>query len=77
MHTYDLVFCTIPVAVDDTAARYVDAFENMGGRIVVSAFELTETGELQGLCPMATVGSIDEGLAYLDSLQMPEFDFYD
>lgn len=77
MHIYDLAFCTLPVAVDDTASRYVDGFENMGGQIVVSAFELTETGELQGICPMATVDSIEEGLAYVDSLQMPEFDSYD
>lgn len=77
MAPIDLAFCTIPVAVDESSSRYVDGFESMGGRFIVGGFELTEAGELIGLCPMATVGSIEDGLAYLDSLQMPEFDSFD
>lgn len=74
---YNLVFCTLPVVVEESASRYVDGFDDIGGRLVVAGFALTPSGELEGLCPMATVGSIDEGLAYLDSLQPAEFDSYD
>lgn len=66
----NIVFCTLPQVIEAETGpcHYVDGFEDMGGYLVVGGFELTDSGKLIGLCPMTTVKTIEDGLAYLDSL---------
>ena len=69
MTAYNLAFCTLPQVVE--GELYFNGFDEIApGLYMVAGFTI-EGGNVQGLCPMATVKTIEAGLAYLDSLVPP------